>query len=426
MAESSIDFSRLRNPTIKDVVGDAFNTTTGHTHDGTDSALVSGLTATIDDGAVTTAKIANLAVTEGKINTGAVTAGKIGSDAVTTVKILDANVTTGKLADDAVTTAKIATDAVTADGIAGGAVGTSELADEAVTAGKIADGAITAAKISDLSIANADISATAAIAYSKLAALTSAHILVGSAGGVATDVAVSGDVTMSNAGAVAIASDVIIDADVKSDAAISGSKLQALSLGVNAGVLPITGVADGHVAAAAAIAWSKLAALADAHILVGSAGNVATDVAVTGDVTISNAGVTVIGSSKVTNAMVKAAVKVNHAKAYAKLDLSAAAASDVVILHPTQACTITKLTALYTEAASADAGVVIRVGKETDNDFYYTGTSEADVAAWYERDCTLLQTAVAAGDTLICGTVGTKVGTGEVLFCAEYTVDDAA
>lgn len=55
-----------------------------------------------------------------------------------------------------------------------------------------------------VSLGNADIAAAAAIAYSKLAALTSGNILVGSAGNVATSVAPSGDATISNTGAVAL------------------------------------------------------------------------------------------------------------------------------------------------------------------------------------------------------------------------------
>lgn len=46
------------------------------------------------------------------------------------------------------------------------------------------------------------------------------------------------------------------------------------------------------------------ASLTSAHLLVGNASNVAKDVAVTGDVTISNAGVTAIGSGKVTSTMI--------------------------------------------------------------------------------------------------------------------------
>jgi hypothetical protein len=83
----------------------------------------------------------------------------------------------------------------------------------------------------------------------------------------------SGDIDVTNAGVFSIASGVIVNADVN---------------------------------AAAAIDWSKMEALTDAHILVGSGANVATDVAVTGDVTIANTGVTAIGSGKVTSTMIAA------------------------------------------------------------------------------------------------------------------------
>jgi hypothetical protein len=76
------------------------------------------------------------------------------------------------------------------------------------------------------------------------------------------------------------------------------------------------GLVNADIDAAAAIAFSKLASLDSANILVGNGSNVATKVAVTGDVTISNAGVTAIGSSKVVTAMVNDAAittaKVNN------------------------------------------------------------------------------------------------------------------
>ena len=75
------------------------------------------------------------------------------------------------------------------------------------------------------SIVNADISASGAIAFSKLAALTSAHILVGNASNVATSVAVTGDVTITNAGVTAIASGVVVNADISATAEIAVSKL---------------------------------------------------------------------------------------------------------------------------------------------------------------------------------------------------------
>lgn len=119
-------------------------------------------------------------------------------------------------------------------------------------------------------IVNADINASAAIAFSKLASLTSGEILVGSAGNVPTAVAMTGDIAITNTGVTSIQAGVIVNADIN---------------------------------AAAAIAFSKLATLASGNILVGSAGGVATSVAMSGDITISNAGVTAIGAGKVLLAM---------------------------------------------------------------------------------------------------------------------------
>jgi hypothetical protein len=79
------------------------------------------------------------------------------------------------------------------------------------------------------SIVNADISSTAAIAYSKLAALPSANIIVGNATDVPTAVAVTGDVTISNAGVTAISAGVIVDADINAAAAIADTKLDTIS-----------------------------------------------------------------------------------------------------------------------------------------------------------------------------------------------------
>ena len=79
---------------------------------------------------------------------------------------------------------------------------------------------------------NADIASAAAIAYSKLATLTSANILVGSSANVATSTAVTGDVTISNTGVTAIATGVIVNADINASAAIAGSKIVAATTSV--------------------------------------------------------------------------------------------------------------------------------------------------------------------------------------------------
>ena len=67
-----------------------------------------------------------------------------------------------------------------------------------------------------------------------------------------------------------------------------------ISITANALEVKTGGITNTQVSASAAIAFSKLASLTSAHILLGNGSNVATDTAVTGDVTISNTGVTSI------------------------------------------------------------------------------------------------------------------------------------
>lgn len=59
-------------------------------------------------------------------------------------------------------------DGVDTASLGAGSVGTTQLADASVTAQKIQDGAVTSAKIADGTIVDADISASAAIAQSKI------------------------------------------------------------------------------------------------------------------------------------------------------------------------------------------------------------------------------------------------------------------
>lgn len=98
-------------------------------------------------------------------------------------------------------------------------------------------------------------------------ALGNGLIYVGNPSNVAAAVSMSGDITISNLGLTAISAGVIVNTDIS---------------------------------ASAAIAYSKLAALPSAQILVGSAGNVATAVAMSGDATIIASGALTIGAGAVT------------------------------------------------------------------------------------------------------------------------------
>ena len=86
-------------------------------------------------------------------------------------------------------------------------------------------GVVTSAMIVDGTIANADVSTSAAIDLSKLASGTSAQIVLANSTGVATYTAVSGDITITNAGVVSLASNITISNNltVTGDLTVSGN-----------------------------------------------------------------------------------------------------------------------------------------------------------------------------------------------------------
>lgn len=73
-------------------------------------------------------------------------------------------------------------------------------------------------------------------------------------------------------------------------------------------------VTNASVASNAAISFSKLASLTSGNVLVGNSSNVPTSVAVTGDVTISNTGVTSIASGSIVNADINDSAAIAHSK----------------------------------------------------------------------------------------------------------------
>jgi len=198
-------------------------------------------TAKITDANVTTAKIADSAITTAKIADGTIATGDIADSAITAGKIANAAVTTAKIEESAVTNSRIAGDAVTADKIAGEAVGTSEIANSAVTTAKVADSAITSAKIADGTIVAGDIAD---------GAITSAKILDAT---IATGDLADGAVTSAK-----IADATIVDADVSATAAIAKTKLNLGGTITSADLVDGT-IVNADINASAAIALSKLA-----------------------------------------------------------------------------------------------------------------------------------------------------------------------
>jgi hypothetical protein len=116
---------------------------------------------------------------------------------------------------------------------------------------------------SALSVINASVAADAAIAYSKLAQLTTNHILAG-VGNVPTVCSIAGDVTMTASGTTAtfaIASNSIVNDDINSAAAIAWSKLAASGdVNTSGQVVDFTlsGEAQGSVPYRNATNWASL------------------------------------------------------------------------------------------------------------------------------------------------------------------------
>lgn len=182
------------------------------------------------------------------------------------------------------------------------------------------------------------------VAASSTDPLPSGQIFVGNASGVATAVAMTGDIGIDNAGVTAIQSGVIVNADIN---------------------------------ASAAIAYSKLAALTSGNILVGNVSNVATSVAMSGDATLANTGALTIANGAVSKsklaaaiqpaAVVKFAGKSNQAGGSATVTITATgvAATDLVfaaIESSANAVEIQKVTPTadtITVLCSADPGAAV-------------------------------------------------------------------
>ncbi len=188
-------------------------------------------------------------------------------------------------------------------------------------------------------------------------------------------------------------------------------------------------VTNAKVNAAAAIDFSKLAALPSADILVGSAGNVPTAVAMSGDVTIDNSGVTAIGAGKVLSSMVSplliqyAAVSITAAQfngmyAAPKLLLASGGSDTLIVLKQAQ------LLMTYNSAAYADGGTAaIQYGSTVNGAGVIASTTLAN---------TLFQGSVSIGLNMNAGVVTETFSTcvDEGLYLSNiggaYTTGDSA
>jgi hypothetical protein len=124
--------------------------------------------------------------------------------------------------------------------------------------------------------------------------LGNTQMLIGDGSGVPTAAAMSGDATMTNAGVVTVADD-----SHSHTSATLPATTSYLGSSIDSSEITNDTIVNADINSAAAIDFSKLASLTSGNILVGNGSNVPTSVAMSGDATLSNAGVLAIAANSV-------------------------------------------------------------------------------------------------------------------------------
>ena len=241
-------------------------TTTALTFTGSSVAIAGDLTITGDDLVMGTNTSGHVLVADGTNYNPVAVSGDVtmaSNGAVT-------------IANDAVTSAKIADDAISSALIADGAVTTALIGADAITGAKIADDAIDSEHYTDASVDFAHIQNVAANSILgrdanssgvlSEVALATTQILIGDGTGF-TAAALSGDVTMTNAGVVTIASSAVETAMINADA-VTNAKIADDAINsehYTDGSIDTAHIADNNVTAA------KIFDLARGSILYGNA-----------------------------------------------------------------------------------------------------------------------------------------------------------
>ena len=263
------------------------------------------------------------------------------------------------------------------------------------------------------SVTNAKVAADAAIAYSKLAPLTSGNILVGSASDVATSVNPSGDVDVSNTGVFSIAAGVVVNADINSAAAISISKLAA---GTVAGQIIVAGASPTFTPAYTAVS---------------------------GDATLSGSGVLTIGANAVDSTKLKSDASVDNNRAvttdhirsnavtFAKLEAPAFSGLGVggVLVGATSAQTYTKVPVSEIFLNSTGTGMLQASTKDAAAAAILPsfGANESKVLGLdLNGNLTWTDPQLGAGNLILSTTTGgtglTTYTAGDLLYCSSANV----
>mgnify|MGYP003631472734 FL=1 len=200
-------------------------------------------TAHIAADAITGAKIADDAIDSEHYTDGSIDNAHIADDAIDSEHYAAGSIDTAHLANDAVTGAKIADDAIDSEHYTDGSIDNAHIADDAIDSEHYADGSIDNAHIADDAIdsehyaaASVDFAHIQNVAANSIlgrdanssgvlseVALATTQVLIGDGTGF-TAAALSGDVTMTNAGVVTIAGTSVETGMIAADA-VTGAKI---------------------------------------------------------------------------------------------------------------------------------------------------------------------------------------------------------
>ena len=174
--------------------------------EGKADSITSGM---IVDGAVATADIAADAIDGTKIADDAVDSEHLAADSIDAEHYAPGSVDSTALASGSVIAAKIAGDAIDGTKIADDSIDSEHYVAASIDNEHLADDAVGADELASDAVVNASVAAGAAIEFTKLENLDSSKILVGNGSNKATEVALSGDITINNAGVSAIGANTV-------------------------------------------------------------------------------------------------------------------------------------------------------------------------------------------------------------------------
>ncbi|MBR87124.1 MAG: hypothetical protein CMM29_10085 [Rhodospirillaceae bacterium] len=174
--------------------------------EGKANSITSGM---IVDGAVATADIAADAIDGTRIADDAVNSEHLAADSIDAEHYAPGSVDATALASGSVIAAKIGADAVDGTKIADDSINSEHYVAASIDNEHLADDAVGADELAADAVVNASVAAGAAIEFTKLENLDSSKILVGNGSNKATEVALSGDITINNAGVSAIGANTV-------------------------------------------------------------------------------------------------------------------------------------------------------------------------------------------------------------------------